>query len=175
MTTTTANSLAKWIGLAVGVSLAAVAVLSWRIPASEATLGADVRLVAAEPGELEISSDGPVASGRALLPGRGAATGELAVRNITGRPARVALKALPSNDELDDAIRLELRSGRRVLLSGELGELREWSGTRLELDPAERATLDVRLWLPRGTDEDFEGRMTDVTLDFRVRPEERAR
>lgn len=170
MKTPTANSLAKWIGLALGVSLVAVAVGSWRIPTSAATLGADVKLVATPPGELELSQDGPVASGRALKPGRGQATGRLSVHNITGRRLALSVRALPSNRDLDPLMRLELRSRGRVVASGTLGELRRWSGRGLELARGERARLEARMWIPRGAGRGYEGRITDVTLEFRAPP-----
>lgn len=174
MTTPTANSLAKWIGLSLGLCLAAFAVVSWRIPASEATLGADVKLVSSPPGELELSEDGALASGRALLPGRGSASGDFEVRNLTGGKVSVQLRALPSNDDLDDLMRLELRSGGRVLADGTLGELRSWGSPSLEIDRAQDAKIEARLWLPSDADRGYEGRITDVTLELRARPTGRA-
>jgi hypothetical protein len=86
----------------------------------------------------------------------------------------VQLRGLPSNDDLDHLMRLELRSGGRVLAGGTLGELRSWSTSSLELGRSQRAKIEARMWLPPAAARGYEGRITDVTLELRARPVGRA-
>lgn len=165
-----ANTLAKLIGLAAGAAVAVVLVMTWRVPATSGTLGADVKLVATPPGELVLRPGGAFLQGRGLSAGGPAASGRLGLRNITGRRLAVRVRLLPSSPDLDRALRVELTgSGRDLVAGGRLHALRRWSRRTIEIEPGKSRTLEARTSVMRGA-RDYEGRIVDVTLELRARP-----
>src|SRR5262245_9888621 len=91
----TSNRAARILGIALGLALAAVALLSWRVPGGEHTLGADVRFEALQTGPVGVAPLHSFVSTPSLLPGKTVA-GDVSVRNQTGVPLSVKLRALPS-------------------------------------------------------------------------------
>lgn len=163
------DAWARRIGLAIGLLLALAAVLSWRIPAEGAGLGADARFVAAPPGELTVEPAGAFLSARRLESGGEAPEGRLWLRNITGGPVGVRLRGLPSSRDLDRLLRVQIEDGDATLFRGRLGRLR--SGTRaLVLGRGERRALDARVWLPAGAGARAVGAAVDVTVELRAEP-----
>ena len=168
MTATSTNTWARRIGLAIGLFLALVAVLSWRVPAEGAGLGAEVRMTAMPPGEVMVDPTSPFLVGRRLQPGGEDAAGELRVRNIAPRAVEVQLRVLPSSRDLDRLLRVELTAGGRTLSEGTLAELRSWTTQGVRLEDGEQRTLEARAWLPEGAAGDHEGVNLDVTLELRA-------
>ena len=164
--------MAKWIGLAGGLAVAVLLLATWRVPATSGTLGADLKLVAAPPGELMLRPAGAFLQGRGLTAGGAAATGRLELRNITGRRLAVRVRLLPSAADLDRAVRVELEDAGRAVAVGPIGTLRRWSRRAFELRPGESRRLDGRAFVvqPAGN---YEGRIVDATLELRARPMER--
>jgi hypothetical protein len=159
MAARTRAAWARRAGLAVGLVVALAAVLSWRIPAEGARLGADVRFVAVPPGELTLSPSGTFLEARRLEPVGGAAHGRLVLRNITGHTVVVRLRCLPSSRDLDRALRV--RIGRDPERS--LGRLRRWTGA-VRLRRGERRALHVTARLASAA----EGSAVDVTVEARA-------
>jgi hypothetical protein len=155
-------------GFAAGVVLAALALLSWRVPASGDELGLDLRLVATPPGELLVESSEPFLAGRGLVPGGDAAEGRLTVRNVAGRRLAFSVRGLPSARGLDGLLYLELRADDRRLASGPLGDLRAWTDRSFELEASESADLTARAWLPEDAGPGYEARILDVTVELRA-------
>jgi hypothetical protein len=161
---TASDTWARWVGLAVGLVLALAAVLSWRIAAEGAAVGAEVRFVAAPPGELTAAPVGAFLAARRLRPG-GVANGQLALRNITGAPVSVRMRGLPSVRALDRPLRVEVKDGEEVIFRGRLGGLRSWTRGVVLAKGARRA-LATRVWLPAGAGRAVAGAIVDVTVEL---------
>jgi hypothetical protein len=165
---TSSDSWARRLGLGLGLMLALAAVLSWRIDAEGAGAGAEVRFVAAPPGELTAAPAGAFLTARSLQP-RGSGTGRLELRNITGTPVAVRLRGLPSAPDLDRLLRVEVGAGGEVLFRGRLGGLRSWTRT-LVIGRGERRALATRVWLPAGAGGGVAGALVDVSVELRAEP-----
>lgn len=152
--------LLRAIGLACGLTTMALAVHSWAIVSTGAALGTDLGVAAVAPGELEASS-GLVLQATGLQPAAAPATGAVWLRNITGAPVRVRLRALPSTRALDGALELTVaaRGGRTVLG-------RSWSPVVLTLGVGKAATLPLRARLLRPQ----QGLIADVALELGADP-----
>ncbi|HEX6459365.1 MAG TPA: hypothetical protein VF032_10660 [Thermoleophilaceae bacterium] len=156
------------MGVAIGVSLAVAALIAWRVPGGERTLGADVRFEALQTGEIGVSPLHPFVSTPSLLPGSSIA-GDVTVRNQTGVPLATSLRAQPSTRGLDRLLRVRVASGAQTLYDGMLAGLRT-AGTRpLTLRPAQAARVRVRASLPDGLRNGFQGRILDVGLEIQTR------
>ena len=169
MSRASANTTAKWIGLAAGLGVALVLLMTWRVPATSGTLGADVKLVATPPGELTLKPAGAFLEARGLVAGGRAASGSLELRNITGRRLAVRLRLLPSSSDLDRALRVELDDAGTAIAAGPLGGLRRWSRRHVEIEPGGSRRIEARALIARGGG-DYEGRIADVTVELRARP-----
>jgi len=158
---------ARIAGTAVGLVLAAVLLLSWMVPASGSTLGAEVAFTAAPPGELTAAPAGSFLRARELRPGAGARSGELEVRNISPRPVDVRVRLLPASRDLDRGLAVQIKSGGRRLASGPLGRLRGPSRA-VRIAPGRSRTLRFSVSVPEGAGPESEGRITEVTTDLRA-------
>ncbi|HYN90771.1 MAG TPA: hypothetical protein VER75_02535 [Thermoleophilaceae bacterium] len=137
-------------GIATGLALAALLVLSFQVPASGQSLGAGVRMLAMAPGEVHVPRAGAFLSARGLTPGGEPARGSLPVTNVTRGAVDVRLRARKGGRELDRSLHVELRAGGRRLASGPLSRLRHWSRS-LRVERGEERIVRVRAWIPAGT------------------------
>jgi hypothetical protein len=161
--------LAAPLGILLGVAIAAVALLSWRVPGGERTLGADVRMEALQTGPVGVAPLHAFLSTPSLLPGQ-AVAGKLALRNQTGVPLMLRLRALPSTRDLDSLLQVRVSAGTHTLYDGGLNGLRTAGSAPLRVASARSAQLQVRAMLPSGVRSGFQGRIVDVTLQIDSRP-----
>lgn len=151
---------ARAIGLACGLAVFAVALHSWAIASTGTALGIDLGVAAVAPGELQVAS-GRALHATGLQPGGPGATGALRVRNITGAPVRVRLRALSSRRALDDVLELTAaHRGRRIVLG------RAWSDVRITLGVRGSMSLPLSARLLRPA----QGLTADVTLELEADP-----
>jgi hypothetical protein len=165
MKTSTHTRWAKLLGIAIGVVLAGAALAAWRVPGGESTLGADVRVDAVQTGEIGVSPLRPFVNAVSLLPGSHAG-GKVGLRNQTGVPLRVRVRALPSGRDLDSLLQVRIENGSQTLFTGSLGELRRADSAPVLLAPGASRKLSVRVSLPAGLRSGFQGRIVDVTLQI---------
>jgi hypothetical protein len=164
-TSSTHSRRAKLLGIALGVVLAGAALAAWRVPGGESTLGADVRVDAVQTGEIGVSPLRPFVNAASLLPGSHA-DGNAALRNQTGVPMRVRVRALPSIRDLDSLLQVRIESGSQNLFTGSLGELRRNDSAPIALAPGASRRLNVRVSLPAGLRSGYQARIVDVTLQI---------
>jgi len=151
-------------GIAIGLALAALLVLAFRVPVSSQSLGAGVRFAAVAPGEVHVPRTGAFLKVSGLEPGGRSARAALPVTNVTGGPVDVRLRGRVSSHDLDHAVHVELRAGGETLASGTLAGLRDWTRS-LRLERAEERTVRVRAWIPEGADDTI-GRRVRVNLEL---------
>lgn len=159
---------AKRIGLAAGLAVVASVVFSSQVPAGSGTLGADVFFTAAPTGELAVAQKGAFVTTVGLAPGD-ERSGALGLRNQTGRPLAVRLRALPDSRDLDHLLGVEIASGRTRIFRGRLGGLRAWTQP-FRIDEASTRRLAFRVWLPDGVGGGWEGRIVSVPFQLRSTP-----
>jgi hypothetical protein len=159
---TATDTWARRAGLALGLLLALGAVLSWRIPSGTAALGAQARFTAVAPGELTVAPAGAFLSARGVR-----ARGALVIRDITGRPVSVELRARPSTRQLDRLLRVAISDQGRVRFRGRLARLRAWTAVASLRARASRR-LAVRAWLPTGARSRAAGAIVDVMVELRA-------
>jgi hypothetical protein len=175
MTKSGSERWARRVGIALGLGLALLAVLSWRIPASERTRGADVEFLSSPPGQLGSSTAGSVLKARALRPGGEPARSTLRLHNVSGEAVEVRVRAVSSSRVLDRLLRIELTASGATLRSGWLAELRRFGGRPLALssNSGHYRQLALRAWLPRSVGPGWDGQIIEVALEYDVRPVER--
>ncbi len=159
----TSKRAPKILGIALGIGLAAVALLSWRVPGGEHTLGADVRFEALQTGTVGVAPLHTFASTSSLLPGR-TVSGDVSLRNQTGVPLALRLHALPSTRDLDSLLVVQVSGGGRNLYSGTLGRLRSAGSGPLRLGSGQSTRIRVKASLPASVRSGFEGRIVDVSF-----------
>jgi hypothetical protein len=150
--TSSSQRAARAAGLVTGLALAALLVFAMRVPASDQSLGASVRVEVLPPGELDAGDDPVLISARNLVAGeerRGAVT----LRNITVGDVRVHVRVRARGRS--EAVRLELREGGRKLRRSFL------------LERAGTTKLRARAWIPAGA-EGYEGRSERLALALRT-------
>src|SRR5947199_10492445 len=103
---------ARLAGCLVGVLLAAWLVLASRPATGGKAVGAAVSVYSNDTGELAIDPPGPAnfIDAGSLRPGD-SGSGSFRVTNQTGRGEAMRVAAVPSAHELDDTLRVEIRSG----------------------------------------------------------------
>ena len=156
---------ARLVGILLGIAIATIALISWRVPGGERTLGTDVRVEALQTGEIGVAPLHPFVSAPSLLPGASAA-GDVTVRNQTGMPLAMRLRALPSVRDMDGLLVVRVSAGAQRLYDGTLGGLRTTGSRPLQLRPATSKRLHVTASLPAGLRTGFQGRIVDVSLQI---------
>jgi hypothetical protein len=157
---------ARVAGLACGLAAAALAVHSWAVASTGPALGTDLTIAAVAPGELSLVGSGAVLQSSAMHPGAAPVTGTLRIRNITGAPVRVRIRALPSTREADDTLALTATAQGRLIVAGRVGSLRRWSSRHVWIGVHGSALLRLGARLRRPA----EGLIADITLEFDARP-----
>ncbi len=163
---------ARGAGIALGLTIAGGALLSWRIPPGTGTLGTDVIIASQPSGEIAVTPTGPFVSGIHMEPGAqdSGSTGTIKVRNQTGRTLQVHLRGLPSTVDLDALLWVQIDAGERELFRGPVGGLRAWTLESFSLRPGQRQTVSVQTWLPSSVQTGYEGRIATVDLEFESIP-----
>jgi hypothetical protein len=157
-------------GLALGFCAVLVVVVSSRVPAGAATVGADVTFVANPSGQLTVSPVTPFLRGHALRPSGRTAGGVIDVTNEAGRPVDVHLRAATEKSNLDRLMRVEIRAGTESLYRGTLAGLRGWTKPGFILAAGETRTLRFRVWLAPTATRGYEGRYEMVPVELRPAP-----
>jgi hypothetical protein len=161
----------RWGVFFLGILMAMVALLAWRVPGGSGAAGLDLTISVAPSGELQLTPSGPVVSAKGLIPGApdDGAGGSFVVRNRTGTKLDIRIQALPSSVALDDTLEIDIQVGGSELFSGRLGALRRWTEKRFVLNSGQAERLVVWVWLPPGT-RAYQGWAQDVSLRFQSAP-----
>lgn len=159
------DRLVRPLGLLLGVLLATASLAAWRVPSGQKTLGAAVNVEALQTGAIGVLPLHPFVNAPSLLPGR-TASGKVTLRNQTGVPMAVRLKALPSTHDLDSLLKVDVRAGSRSLYDGNLGGLRTTGTQPLRLAGGASSTLAVSASLPAEARSGYQGRLLDISLQI---------
>jgi len=164
----------KWVsraGFALVLVVVGLALLGWRVPGGDGSLGADVIFAANPSGELAISPIGPFITVAGLEPS-GERQGAINVKNQTGSTLAVKPRAAAEGRDLDRVLRVELKAADKLLFSGPLGGLRNGTSRAFVLTPGQTSPLDVRIWLPPSIRAGYQGRIASVHMELRPTPVE---
>jgi hypothetical protein len=162
--------LGKLVAATVGVGACLLALAAWGLPTSGSPPGLDLRLIVVPPGELTVDPAGVVASARAMQAGDEAARGTIEVRNIAGRRLDVRPIALPSVKGLAQKVRLRATVGDRTIAAGTLASLERPGGAGVEIPSGDSRRIEVSASMPP-EETGYRGRILDVTLELRSRPQ----
>lgn len=161
--------LARAAALGLGLLVAAAIVLAGRTDRTDAVASAAAVTVSLQvPGELERRDRGPLAAAASLRPG-GRTRWSATVRNQTGSPLVLAVRAMPSQPDLDRLLRVAVTSGEGTIASGTLGDLRTARRDAAPLPAGATRTLAVDAWLPRDVPSGWQARVVDVPIDLTAR------
>jgi hypothetical protein len=163
-------SIARWTGLAAGLSLALVSLALARVPAGTGQVPAHLSLVAEPAVQLGISPVGrELLSERVLLPGERSVSGLVEVSNFTGDVLDARPKLRSVGGDAPAGLRLELTAGGRTLYDGALDRL----SAHLRLGARAAQRVRFRISAPRGADRDVRGRVVKLGLRWTTRAEGR--
>ena len=159
---------ARGIGFVAGLTIALAAVLAWRVPSGSGSLGTDLIVATGPTGELVVSKTGPFISATGLRPGAeaDAQSGSLRVENQTAVTLSIQVQAVPSTTDLDPLLWMAIYVGGKELYRGPIEALREGTPDAFTLASTDKATIDVRTWLPSFVTSGYEGRIANVDLTF---------
>ena len=163
------TTITKVAGLLLGAVACTVLLVSPRISRPAGALDAALTLTATPTGELGISPKGTVLKSGRLAPGAPPARAALTARNQTGVPLAVTLAARPATGDLDDVVRLRIRTADATLFDGTPARLRSGAAP-LRLAPGEGRRLRITASLRRDAAERGEGRTDDIALELRSTP-----
>ena len=159
------TTITKVAGLVLGAVACTALLVAPRISRPAGAVNAALTLTASPTGEIGVTPIGAVLSQVPLTPGAPPARGTMVVRNQTGVPLTVTLRAKPASGDLDDVVRLRIRSADGTLFDGSLTRLR--AGTRpLALPPGSGRRLRVTATLRSAAPDGFEGRTDEVALEI---------
>ncbi len=159
----------RWSGIGVGVALAVVSVLAWKVPHGTGRPGLDLTVAVQPTGELQTIPAGAAFFATGMTPEAGSELrGSFTVRNRTGVALVVRVQALPSSAAIDEALRVRIDAAGSTLFSGSLGALRTWTDATVMLESGASAALEMTAWLVPGAT----GYVVDetVSLEFRTEP-----
>lgn len=152
-----------------GAAACAALLLSVHIGRPAGALNASLTLTSAPTGELGVTPAGTVLAARDLRPGAPPVRGSLLVRNQTGIPLDVRLRARPLSGDLDADARLRIDAGRATIFDGTLGALRSGS-RRLRLGPGAGSRLRIAVSLSPHDRGGAQGRSDDAALELTSTP-----
>ena len=157
-------------GFLLGGLLAAAVLFSGRMPASGAAGGARLTIETQPTAGLGVS---PAArsflTARNLQPGGPESRGELTVSAYARGESSVHLRAAVQEPALDDVLRLEITAGGRRLFRGRLAELRRWTPRGFDVAGGETRKVHFSAWIPASVRDGYQGRSSELTLEWRTR------
>jgi len=159
---------ARGIGFLTGLVIATTAIIAWRIPPGNGTLGTDLLVAAVPSGEVQVSAPGPFVSGTAMRPGpeSDGPSGSVEVRNITGQTLPIGVKVTVNISDLDSLLWVDLKAGGHRLYRGPVGGLTHGDVPTFTLRSGRSTTIDIRAWLPPSVESGYEGRIANLDLTF---------
>jgi hypothetical protein len=154
----------------VGIAVASSLLATGRVPRGTGALGADLRVMTLADPRLDLSPVGLVLSAAGLKPGD-EANGDrstLNVRNVTGGRLRVRLGARVEGRELADILWLEVREvgTATTIFRGPIAQLGTLGSSAFTLESGKPTDLIFTTWLPASVTRDFEGRESEVDLQW---------
>jgi hypothetical protein len=153
-------SFTRVIGLLVGLSLAAAALVGARIPAGTGEVPASASLKAEPSVELGIAPVGrELLSERRLAPGE-SVSGLVQVSNLTGASLLATPRFHTVRGEAPAALRVALLSGGRTIYSGSIARFHP----PVRLRAREARSLRFRLSFPRAHEGEIAGRSFDLSI-----------
>jgi hypothetical protein len=159
------TSIARWAGLAAGLTLALVALAGARVPAGTREVPAHLSLVAEPSVKLGVNPLGrELLTKRLLVPGKRAASGFVEVSNFTGQALGLRPRLRSLRGELPGGLRVELKAGGSVY-EGELSEL----DARLSLPARAKRRVRIRISAPSGAAGEVQGRVLQLSLRWSTR------
>ena len=159
------TSIARWAGLAAGLTLALVALAGARVPAGTREVPAHVSVVAEPSVRLGVSPVGRELLARGLIvPGRRAASGRVELSNFTGHALELRPRLRALRGELPAGLRIELKAGGSVY-GGELSEL----DAKLRLPARAKRRVRIRIFAPRAAAAQVQGRVLRLSLRWSAR------
>jgi hypothetical protein len=160
------TSVARWAGLAAGLSLALVSLAIARVPSGTGQVPAHVSLVAEPSVKLGIDPVGrELLSERLLAPGRKPLTGVVQVSNFTGRTLKLEPRLRSLRGELPGELRVEVTAGPESLYSGRLDGL----SAEMRLPARARQRVRFRISVPSGAARSVAGRVVELSLRWAIR------
>ncbi len=162
-------TITKVAGLMLGAAACAALLLGTHITRPPGALDAALTLTSSPTGELAVEPTGAVLAARDLQADRPPARGGLTVRNQTGAPLDVSLRARPASGDLDDDVRLRITAGAATLYDGTLAALRAGSRSFL-VQPGASRRLKLLASLSPGRGENAQGRSDEVALELTSTP-----
>jgi hypothetical protein len=163
---------ARSLGLAAGVVLAVVALFAWRLTAAPIGAGTAVSFTAVPTGELAVSQHDAFLRAPALIPSspsRGASA-QVVVKNQSPSTLGVAMRALPTSDDLDETLYVKVEAGTALLYRGPLGELRDWTSRVLVFTSGAAEVFTIATWIPERFSTGWRGHELAVSLQLKAWP-----
>lgn len=161
----TSITITKVAGLVLGAVACTSLLVSPRISRPAGVVDAALTITASPTGELAVTPIGTVLDAGRLAPGAPAARAAMVVRNQTGIPLAVRLRAVPVTGDLDDVVRLRIRGADATLFDGSLARLR--AGARpITLAPGAGQRLRIVATLRAQAPAGFEGRTDEVAFQL---------
>jgi hypothetical protein len=159
-------SIARWAGLAAGLSLALVSLAYARVPSGTGEVPAHVSLVAEPAVKLGVTPVGrELLSKRLVAPGGGAVTGVVEVSNFTDAALELEPRLRSLRGDVPDELLVEVRAGSKRLYSGPLAEL----DAELSLGARAKQRVRFRISAPAGAARGVGGRVVDLSLRWGTR------
>ncbi len=160
------DRITRALAVAVGVAIVVVLVVVARPAGGHGgVLPASLRIAAGQDGAVAITPAAPAAllEDSHLRPGRHI-VGGMTLRNQTGGPLELGLRAEPSSTALDGITRVRISAGAEAIFDSTLGALREGTDAALRIGPGRSRSVQVAAWIPAAEPTGYEGRRVDVQL-----------
>jgi hypothetical protein len=159
-------SIARWAGLAAGLSLALASLAFARVPSGTGEVPAHVSLVAEPSVKLGVTPVGrELLSKRLLVPGGDGVAGVVEVSNFTGTTLELEPLLRSLRGDPPKELHVEVRAGSKRLYSGSVTEL----DAELSLPARAKQRVRFRISAPAGAARGVHGRVVDLSLRWGTR------
>ena len=160
-----ADKLTRVSAVAIGLGIVVALILMARPAGGHGgVMAATMRFTAVQDGTIAVvpAAPKPLFSSGPMRPGSDAG-GKMRLRNESGKPLDVSVRATPSSTALDGIAHVRITSAAGTIADTTLQALRQGSDS-VRIAPGESATLRVRAWIPADTETGYEGRRVSVEL-----------
>lgn len=161
-----------WLALLVGIALAGLAAVGWRVDGGVEVPGAELTISTAPSQDLaSVEASGVETRTLRATASEDGLERRVTVRNATGETLAVGFRAETTTKDLDGALRVRVQADEQTVFEGTLAELRAGTSESFQLPSHATSSIAISAWIPiTAAEQTWKARSDQLRIEFLTTP-----